>query len=124
MLQMDKRELTRLRKTIERIENMSPKEKARLRTRISAIPPEKISAIRRNFGKIPREQREAMHNRWTEMSLEERDELRAKLRQMTPEERLAFLREKGLPPSPIEHRENHQQKPSDSETTDEPDSTN
>lgn len=108
LLQMDDRELARLRQTIERIEKMSAEEKAELRKRIGAIhrmPPERVAALRKKFKAIPREQRKAIRDRWMEMSPEERTELRLELRKMAPKERQAFLKEKGiLPPPPKKHK--------------------
>jgi hypothetical protein len=107
LLHMEDQQLTNLRQTIERIEQMTPEEKAQLRGRIGTIrkmPPEKVDAMRKQYKAIPKEQRQAMRQRWLELSPEQRAEWRGKLRDMSHEERTAAFQQQGfLPPPP--HRD-------------------
>lgn len=99
LLQMNDEELVNLRRTVERIEKMSPEEKAQLRERIGKIhkmPAGKVDEMRKKFEAIPQEQREAMRKRWMEMSPEERTEWREKLKKMSPEERKTVFEEQGF----------------------------
>jgi hypothetical protein len=103
LLQMDAQQLADLRQTIERIEKMSPEERAQLSERIGKIhdmPPGKIDAMRKKYEAIPEEQREAMRKRWMEMNNTERSEWRKKLRKMTDEERQAIFEEQEFMPPP------------------------
>lgn len=101
LLKMEQAELTELRQTIERIENMSPEEKEHMRQRIGKLqdmPPERIDAMRKRFEAIPEETREAMREKWLSQTPEERQEWREKLRDMSHEERTKVFEEEGFLP--------------------------
>ena len=104
LLHMEDQQLANLRQTVERIEQMTPEEKAQLRGHIGTIrkmPPETVDAMRKQYQAIPKEQRQAMRQRWLQMSAEERAEWRRKLRDMSPVERNAAFKQQGfLPPPP------------------------
>ena len=108
LLQMNDAELTNLRQTVERIEKMSPQEKAQLRERISKfdnMAPGKVAAMRKKFDAIPKEQRETMRKRWMEMSPEQRAEWRTQLNAMSPAERKALFEAQGfMAPPPHNHK--------------------
>ena len=108
LLQMNDAELSNLRQTVERIEKMSPQEKAQLRERISKfdnMAPGKVAAMRKKFDAIPKEQRETMRKRWMEMSPEQRAEWRTQLNAMSPAERKALFEAQGfMAPPPHNHK--------------------
>lgn len=113
-LAMDPEELTKLRQTIERIEQMSPEEKQTLRERIGKLEkmkPERVNALRERFNSIPEEQREAMRQRWLEMTPEERKTWRTKLRTMSQEERVELFETEGFLPSMGKHLRKNQGPP-------------
>jgi len=108
LLQMNDAELSNLRQTVERIEKMSPQEKAQLRERISKfdnMAPGKVAAMRKKFDAIPKEQRETMRKRWMEISPEQRAEWRTQLNAMSPAERKALFEAQGfMAPPPHNHK--------------------
>ena len=108
LLQMNDAELVNLRQTVERIEKMSPQEKAQLRERISKfdnMAPGKVAAMRKKFDAIPKEQRETMRKRWMEISPEQRAEWRTQLNAMSPAERKALFEAQGfMAPPPHNHK--------------------
>ncbi|MFU8847705.1 MAG: DUF3106 domain-containing protein [Opitutales bacterium] len=101
LLKMDGAELQRLRETVERIEAMSPEERANMRERLGKLQkmdPERRKALCERYQSMPKEKREAMRQRWMEMSPEERSEWREKLRSMSPEERIDAMDAAGIMP--------------------------
>ena len=101
LLKMDDAELMKLRQTVERIEIMTPQERANMRERLGKLQqmsPERRQALRERFRAIPPEKRAAMRQRWLDMSREERREMRQQLRNMSPEERAEAMEENGLQP--------------------------
>ena len=102
-LKMELASLVNLRRTIERIERMTPEEKEKLRERIGELEqmrPERVKAMRERFESIPREKREAMRQRWLELPPEERQKWHQKLRAMSTEERQEVFNERGFLPTP------------------------
>ncbi|GEM_PF-6383770 len=103
LLAMSDNELTELRTTIERIENMSSEEKDELRQRIHKINkmnPDRVGKLRKKYKDIPPETRKAMRKRWSKLTREERIAWRKKLKTLSPKERQKALEEaKLLPPS-------------------------
>ncbi|MBL6919964.1 MAG: DUF3106 domain-containing protein [Puniceicoccaceae bacterium] len=103
LLKMKPADLTDLRQTIERIEQMTSEEKEKLRKRVGELNqmrPERVKAMRERFESIPRERREAMRQRWLELPPEERQEWHQKLHAMSPEQRQEVLDEQGFLPTP------------------------
>lgn len=102
LLKMEQDELAKLRKTVERIEQMSPEEKTLLRARIEKLEkmkPGRVEALRQRFEAIPEETREVMRQRWLVMTPDERRTWRKKLRQLSRQERAEVFEEQGfLPP--------------------------
>lgn len=101
LLHMDDAELMKLRQTVERIEAMSPEERAQMRERLGKLQemdPERRQALRERFQAIPKEAREAMRQRWMDMSPQEHREWRQKLREMSPEERADAMEAAGIMP--------------------------
>ena len=103
LLKMKPADLTDLRQTIERIEQMTSDEKEKLRKRVGELNqmrPDRVKAMRERFKSIPRENREAMRQRWLNLPPEERQEWHQKLRAMDLEERQKVLNEQGFLPTP------------------------
>ncbi|MGZ0655934.1 hypothetical protein ACWPKS_10045 [Coraliomargarita sp. W4R72] len=103
LLEMEQADLTALRKTIERIERMTPEEKALLLDRITKLEkmkPERLEAMREHFDAIDPEVRDTMHQRWLEMTSEERRAWRKKLHDIPEEERINLFKEEGFLPTP------------------------
>ncbi|MGJ8652479.1 MAG: DUF3106 domain-containing protein [Opitutaceae bacterium] len=101
LLDMDDQGLANLRATIQRIEKMSPEEKAQIKQRIGKMrnmDPERVEAMREKYKSIPPEQRKAMHERWSKLTSEERDAWREKLTNMSHEERSAVFEKEGFLP--------------------------
>ena len=103
LLKMTKEDLSALRKTIERIENMDVKEKEHMRERIGKLermPPERVNALRERLKAIDPETRAVMRKRWMEMVPEVQRDWRDRLRNMTLEERAEVFKEHGILPTP------------------------
>jgi len=115
LLKMDDSELMKLRQTVERIEAMSPEERADMRERLGKLQEmdaERRQALRERFEAIPPEKREAMRRRWMEMSPMERREWRQKLRNMSPEERAQAMEEADfIPPRHMGKKRGNKQGP-------------
>ncbi len=100
-LSMDKAELAKIRQTLERIEKMSPEERASLRRRMKdmdAADPAKIEAMRQYYTSMPKETREAMRQRWDAMTPEEKADWRRRLRDLSPVGRLEVFEKEGFLP--------------------------
>ncbi len=106
LLKMDDAELGKLRETVERIEAMSPEERARKRQQLKQLrqmDPGKRERLRQHFQSISEDQRREMRQRWNEMSPEERRAWRMKLRGMNPKGRAKAIQDADLiPPKGLE----------------------
>ncbi len=103
LLKMDTAELTELRRTLERIEAMSPEEKkafSKSVQRLQNMPPETAQKLHHGYHSIPPEQREAMLQRWREMTPEQRHEWRERMNALEPAERLKQIQKEGILPGP------------------------
>ena len=101
LLKMDAAEIAELRRTLERIESMSPEEKVALEQRVErlhAMPPEAAQKLHKGYQSIPPEKREAMHQRWRELSPEQRKAWRQRMNALEPEQRLEQIRKEGILP--------------------------
>ena len=107
-LSMDQAELAKIRQTLERIEKMSPEERADLRKRMKdmdAVDTAKIEAMRQYYTSMPKARREAMRERWAAMTPEEKANWRRRLRELTPTGRLEIFDKEGfLPGGPPRHK--------------------
>ena len=100
-LSMDQAELSKIRQTLERIEQMSPEERASLRKRMKdmqAADPAKVEAMRQYYQSIPKETREAMRRSWDAMTDAERADWRRQLQGLSQSERLRLYEEEGFLP--------------------------
>ncbi|MGC6454892.1 MAG: DUF3106 domain-containing protein [Coraliomargaritaceae bacterium] len=100
-LSMDQAELAKIRQTLERIEKMSPEERAGLRKRMKemqASDPAKVEAMRQYYQSIPKETREAMRQRWDAMTADQRADWRRRLQGLSQTERLRVFEEEGFLP--------------------------
>lgn len=101
LLKMDAAEITELRRTLERIEGMSPEEKQALEERVQRLhkmPTDAAQKLHQGLQSIPPEEREAMHQRWREMSPEQRKAWRQRMNALNPEQRLEQIRKEGILP--------------------------
>lgn len=103
LLKMDSAELAELRRTLVRIEGMTPEEKqafSKSVQRLHDMPPETAQKLYQSYHSIPPEQREAMHQRWREMTPEQRHEWRQRMNALEPAERLKQIQKEGILPGP------------------------
>lgn len=103
LLKMDSAELAELRRTVERIEGMTPEEKQAFSQnvqRLRDMPAETAQKLYQSYHSIPPEQREAMHQRWRKMTPEQRKEWRRRMNALEPGARLQQIQKEGILPGP------------------------
>ena len=101
LLKLDAAELAELRLTLERIEGMTPDEKAAFTERVQrlhAMPSNTAQKLYQGYQSIPPQERARMHQRWREMSPEERKAWRQEMNELEPGERLQRIKERGILP--------------------------
>lgn len=87
--------LALMRRTIERIEQMTPEQRAELRERIQyfrKLKPEQQTEIKQNLSSMSWHERRALQEKWLSMSTEQQISERERLQMMTPDERHQYFR--------------------------------
>ena len=107
LLSMESGELAELRQTIERIEQMTPEERDRMRARIKrlhSMRPGQPRILRDFYRSLTPEARAQMLQKWRTMPHEDRRKWRRKLREMAPEDRIKEFETNGFLPVRINSR--------------------
>ena len=95
ILKIPPERLHQMRRTIEDIERMTPREKEKLQhhlRRFRNMPKDQRSQLLQRWNGVPDNHRMRLRQHWSSLSGEERERERSKIQGMNPEERHAYFR--------------------------------